>query len=389
MKEYNQLPEDAVALTKALIKCQSITPKDDGALDIVEMHLSALGFNCHRLRFGEVDNIYARIGTGGKFLCFAGHTDVVPVGDEAGWQHPPFEGRVIGDKLFGRGASDMKGAVAAFMAASAIYLKNKTLPAALNGSLGFLITGDEEAEAIDGTKKVLEWMAERGEKIDDCIVGEPSNPSIMGEAIKIGRRGSLNMDLKVIGQQGHAANPHLAANPVPVMAQLIAALNSYQLDEGNKNFIPSNLEITSIDTNNVARNVIPAFLKAKFNIRYNNEQDPKGLEKTVRKIADDICGDKEKISYELMCQNNGDPFLTPLGDFSSLVRNAVERHTGRVPEFATNGGTSDARYIKDYAAVVEFGLTTETIHKTDEWASVENIKTLTKIYLDIIENYFN
>jgi succinyl-diaminopimelate desuccinylase len=386
MAVYHQAPDDAVALTQALIQCQSVTPKDDGALDIVENYLSPLGFKCHRLKFGEVDNIYARIGQGAPFLCFAGHTDVVPVGDESRWSMPPFEGKIIDDKLFGRGASDMKGAVAAFMVACALYLKDKKQPP--RGSLGFLITGDEEAEAIDGTKKVLAWMKEQGEVMDDCLVGEPSNPTFMGEAIKIGRRGSINMDLKVVGQQGHAANPHLAANPIPVMSALLTKLHAYTLDEGNKNFMPSNLEITSVDVHNPVRNVIPAFCEAKFNIRYNNEQTEEGLVKIVRQIADGVCSGHEKITYALTAQNNGVPFLTAEGAFSALVRDAVEQHTGRKPVFATNGGTSDARYIKDYARVVEFGLTTETIHKTNEWAAVSNIKMLTSIYLDIIKNYF-
>lgn len=378
--------KDGVTLTQELIRCQSVTPKDDGALDIVETYLKARGFVCTRLKFGEVDNLYARVGTTAPFLCFAGHTDVVPVGDEAGWTHPPFDAKIVDGKLFGRGASDMKGAIAAFMAASGLYLQDKG-GASLQGSLGFLITGDEEAEAIDGTQKVLRWMEAQGEKMDDCLVGEPSNPLIMGEAIKIGRRGSLNMDLKVVGQQGHAANPHLAANPVPVMAALLAALHSCVLDKGNENFMPSNLEITSVDTGNPTRNIIPAFCEAKFNIRYNNEQTSEGLESLVREKAEKMCATQEKISYELVCQNNGMPFLTPPCAFSSIVQEIVAQHTGRTPEMATNGGTSDARYIKDYARVVEFGLTTETIHKTNEWASVENIEKLVLIYRDIIQRY--
>ena len=385
MSEYNHALEDAVALTQALIRCESVTPEDDGALDIVEAYLMALGFECHRLKFGAVDNLYARFGEAKPLLCFAGHTDVVPVGDEAGWLHPPFEGKIVEGKLFGRGASDMKGAIAAFLAASGLYLKHHKP----SGSLAFLITGDEEAEAIDGTQKVLKWMKEKNEVIDDCLVGEPSNVQAMGEAIKIGRRGSINMDLKVIGQQGHAANPHLAANPIPVMTEILTKLHHYKFDEGNENFVPSNLEITSMDVNNTARNVIPASCEAKFNIRYNVLQNSEGLEKIVRAIADDVVAKQNKITYELKSQNNGDPFLTKPCAFSSLVRDVVKTHTNKTPEFATNGGTSDARYIKDYARVVEFGLTTETIHKTNECASVEDIKTLTKIYFDIIKNYFD
>ncbi len=382
---YDGAPENAVALAQALIRCQSVTPKDDGALDIVEAHLSALGFVCHRLVFGEVENVYARLGEGAPFLCFAGHTDVVPVGDLAAWDYPPFAAEIADGRLYGRGASDMKGAIAAFLAACALYVKDNPKP---KGSLGLLITGDEEAVAIDGTKKVLHWMTQRGEKIDDCLVGEPSNLNEMGEAIKIGRRGSINMDLAVYGQQGHAANPHLACNPVPVMAQLVAQLDAHRLDEGTENFMPSNLEITSVDTGNMARNVIAASCRTQFNVRYNHLQSPESLERIVRQIADRTCSPYKKIRYELDCQNNGDPFLTEPCAFSDLVRDVVQQSTGRLPEMATSGGTSDARYIKDYARVVEFGLTTATIHKVNEWADVDDIKQLVNIYLDIIARYF-
>ena len=378
-------PEDEVALAQALIRCQSITPKDDGALDIVEAHLKGLGFTCHRLVFGEVENVYARLGEAAPFLCFAGHTDVVPTGDLAAWDHPPFAADIVEGRLYGRGASDMKGAIAAFLAASARYLKNNPQPA---GSLGFLITGDEEATAIDGTQKVLQWMAQRGEKIDDCLVGEPSNLNKMGEAIKIGRRGSLNMDLIVHGQQGHAANPHLACNPVPVMVQMLARLDAHILDEGTENFMPSNLEITSIDIGNPVRNVIPAAAHAQWNIRYNDRHSPESLEQIALRIADEVKVLHSKISYELKCQNNGSPFLTQPCAFSDLVRDVVHQSTGRKPDMATNGGTSDARYIKDYARVVEFGLTTATIHKINEWAAVDDIKQLADIYETIIRNYF-
>ena len=386
MAEYHGALEDGIALAQALIRCQSVTPIDDGALDIVESCLTRLGFATHRLPFGAVDNLYARLGEGAPFLCFAGHTDVVPIGDDAAWDYPPFEGRIVGDRLYGRGASDMKGAIAAFLAASAIYLKDQTAPP--KGSLGFLITGDEEAEAVNGTQKVLAWLSGRGEKIDDCLIGEPSNHLAMGEAIKIGRRGSINMDLTIYGKQGHAANPHLAANPIPAMAELLLMLDRYVLDQGTAHFMPSNLELTSIDVGNSARNVIPASCRAEFNIRYNDLHSAASLEKNVRDCAEQISADKENIDYALTCHHNGDPFLTQPCAFSDLVRDVVHQITGRKPELATSGGTSDARYIKDYARVVEFGLTTRTIHQVNEWAALDDIRALVDIYHRIIRHYF-
>ncbi len=383
--EAQEAQEEEIALAQALIRCQSVTPKDDGALDIVETHLKGLGFICHRLVFGEVENIYARLGDRAPFLCFAGHTDVVPVGDLAAWDYPPFDAQIADGRVYGRGASDMKGAIAAFLTATTRYVKQHT---ALRGSLGLLITGDEEAIAINGTKKVLQWMAERGEKIDDCLVGEPSNLNQIGEMIKIGRRGSINMDLTVYGQQGHAANPHLACNPMPIMAQMLARLDAHILDEGTENFMPSNLEITSVDTGNPARNVIPASCRAQWNIRYNDSQTPESLEQTMRQIVDEIKAPYPKIRCALKCENNGAPFLTKPCAFSDLVRDVVQQSTGRKPDMATTGGTSDARYIKDYARVVEFGLTTATIHKVNEWAAIDDIKQLARIYEKIITNYF-
>ena len=386
MAHYQGSLEDSIALAQALIRCQSITPQDDGALDIVEACVKELGFATHRLSFGAVGNLYARLGDGAPFLCFAGHTDVVPIGDDKGWNYPPFEGMIAQDRLYGRGASDMKGAIAAFLAACAIYLKDKKAPP--KGSLGFLITGDEEAEAVDGTQKVLAWMAGHGEKIDDCLIGEPSNPLIIGEAIKIGRRGSINMDLTLYGKQGHAANPHLAANPIPAMAELLLMLDRHVLDQGTEHFMPSNLELTSIDVGNPARNVIPERCSAKFNIRYNDLHDAASLEKNVRNCAEQISAHKENITYQLSCHHNGDPFLTKPCAFLDLVRDVVHRITGRMPELATSGGTSDARFIKDYARVVEFGLTTQTIHQVNEWAALDDIRALTKIYHQIISHYF-
>ena len=385
-KNYDGALDDAVSIAQALIRCQSVTPKDDGALDIVSAHLSRLGFDCQRLAFENIDNLYARIGRDKPFLCFAGHTDVVPIGDLAQWDYPPFDAQIIDNRLYGRGVSDMKGAIAAFMAACALYLKKHGSPR--KGSLGLLITGDEEAEALYGTKEVLAHITQKGEVIDDCLVGEPSNPERLGEAIKIGRRGSLNIDLEVYGQQGHAANPHLARNPLPFMGKILAALADITLDKGMEHFIPSNLEITSIDTGNEVRNVIPASCRAQMNIRYNPLHTASSLEAKLRKIIDGFCLSEDKIDYQLTTASNGMPFLTKPCAFSDLVREIVHQKTGMMPEMATNGGTSDARYIKDYASVVEFGLTTQTIHKVNEWAFIDDIVRLTDIYYHIIHAYF-
>tara|TARA_B100001939_G_scaffold250728_2_gene217702 strand:+ start:29173 stop:30330 length:1158 start_codon:yes stop_codon:yes gene_type:complete len=375
-----------VEFTQALIRCPSVTPEDAGALDVLETALKGLGFVCHRLRFSDdgtpdVDNLYARLGQDGPNFCFAGHTDVVPVGARDAWSVEPFEAHIKDGWLMGRGAADMKGAIAAFVAATSRFLARR--PQGFKGSISFLITGDEEGPAINGTVKMLKWLEERGEKLDYCLVGEPTNPSTLGEMAKIGRRGSLNARLVVKGTQGHVAYPHLADNPIPRLIRILDRLVSRELDQGNAHFQPSNLEVVSIDVGNEASNVIPAEATARFNIRFNNEQTIDGLKDWIRSVCDDVGGE-----YELEMKASGDAFLTPPGVLSDLITQAVKEVTGREPELSTTGGTSDARFIKDYCPVSEFGLVSQTMHKIDERVRVEDIEQLTDIYAAILERFF-
>jgi succinyl-diaminopimelate desuccinylase len=375
---------DAVTLAQDMIRCNSVTPADGGTLDVLQSSLEGLGFKCHRLIFGgegtdEVQNLYARWGTQQPNLCFAGHTDVVPVGDRTAWTTDPFGGQIEDGKLFGRGASDMKSAVAAFVAACSRRLAE----GGPNGSLSLLITGDEEGPAINGTKKVLEWMKDSGEMIDACIVGEPTNPNRLGEMIKIGRRGSVTADIVVQGTQGHVAYPHLADNPVGRLIKMLAALMAEPLDEGTDHFQPSNLEVTTIDVGNPATNVIPSEARARINIRFNDLQSSDGLTRWMTKTLDSIGG-----TYTLDIRVTGEAFLTPPGSLSDLLAQSVKARLGVEPELSTTGGTSDARFIKDYAPVAEFGLIGSTMHKVDEHVAVEDIVALSDIYEDLIGRYF-
>jgi succinyl-diaminopimelate desuccinylase len=377
---------DGIALAQDLIRRPSITPEDAGALDVLQQALESLGFTCHRLTFEEagtpdVDNLYARLGTAAPNFCFAGHTDVVPVGDTAAWSRGPFDGEIVGDDLFGRGASDMKGAIAAFTAAVSGFLQQRN--GAFPGSISLLITGDEEGPAVNGTVKVLQWMAERGETIDACVVGEPTNPNELGEMVKIGRRGSLTGRLTVHGTQGHVAYPHLADNPIPRLVAMLKAVNDPVLDEGNDHFQASNLEITTIDVGNAATNVIPAEAGATFNIRFNTEHSGESLSRWLRARCAEVGG-----AYDLDIAVGSEPFLTPPGAFSDLIADAVESVLGRRPELSTTGGTSDARFIKDYCPVAEFGMVGQTMHKVDERASVSGLKALAAIYQAVLERYF-
>jgi len=372
---------DTVALTQALVRCASVTPADAGALDILEDTLNGLGFACHRLPFGEVDNLYARHGTAAPNFCFAGHTDVVPVGDPDAWTVDPFAGEVIDDSLYGRGAADMKGAVAAFITAVASYLDDH--PNGPAGSISLLITGDEEGPAVNGTKKVLEWMTEHGEAIDACVVGEPTNPSALGEMAKIGRRGSMNGTITVTGTQGHVAYPGLAENPVPGMIRLLAAIGDVDLDDGTDAFQPSNLEITTVDVGNPADNVIPAKATAMLNIRFNDRHSSDSLTAWLRERLD-----ATGVAYDLDIRVSGEAFLTPPGPLSEIVAAAVAAETGRAPELSTSGGTSDARFIKDHCPVVEFGLVGRTMHKVDERTSCDDLRSLTAIYRGILDRFF-
>lgn len=379
---------DPVAFTAELIRCPSVTPEEGGALSLLEERLSALGFACTRLPFSEdgtpdVDNLYARFGTEAPHFCFAGHTDVVPVGDGDGWSVDPFAGEIKGDTLFGRGATDMKGAIAAFAAAVARAIQDGTV----TGSVSFLITGDEEGPAINGTIKMLRWLEAQGEVIDDCLVGEPTNPTKLGEMIKIGRRGSTNGWITARGAQGHVAYPHLADNPTPRLVAMLDRLSRDVLDEGTDHFQPSNLEITQVTVDNEATNVIPAEAKARFNIRFNDLHTAEGLEQRVRGHLDAVTQEMGG-SYELQMIASGDAFLTAPGRLSDLVQKAVKERTGMEAELSTSGGTSDARFIKNYARVLEFGLVSQSMHKVDENAKTGDIVALADIYETILKGYF-
>ena len=382
--------EKAIALAQSLIRCPSVTPKDAGALDVLIEPLTKARFTCDRLTFTAdgtpaIDNLVARIGDGPPHLCFAGHTDVVPPGDEKLWSHPPFAAEIAGGVLYGRGASDMKGAIACFTAAALDYARARNRE--IDGTISLLITGDEEGPSINGTKRVLKWMEEKGLKPDHCVVGEPSNSTELGEVIKIGRRGSLNGRLKISGQQGHVAYPHLAANPIKGIVEVLAKLYDTPLDYGSAHFSPSNLEVTSIDVNNPATNVIPASAEAKFNIRFNDRHGPDSLKQMLRdQVTATLAG--SELTFTLEFDPPGDVFFTEPGELDALLSECVNEITGRTPSLSTDGGTSDARFIKDYCPVVEFGLRTETIHKTDENVKVADLEKLTTIYRRFIERYF-
>ncbi|MCZ6861556.1 MAG: succinyl-diaminopimelate desuccinylase [Alphaproteobacteria bacterium] len=387
-------PVDPIALARALIRCPSVTPADAGALDVLQRALEGLGFNCHRLPFGgngggdgeaRVDNLYARLGTEAPNFCFAGHTDVVPVGDPDGWSVDPFAGELKDEALWGRGAADMKGAIAAFVAGTARFLTARD--GACPGSISLLITGDEEGEAVNGTAKVLQWLAAKGEAIDDCLVGEPTNPGALGEMIKIGRRGSLTAELTVIGVQGHTAYPHLADNPVHRLVAMLGAVIGDPLDEGSEHFQPSTIAVSTIDVGNPASNVIPGSARARLNVRFNDRHTGAGIEAWMRGHFDRAMRDAQG-SYQLDIRVSGESFLTPPGRLAELVGKAVSKATGRTPELSTTGGTSDARFIKDHCPVVEFGLVGLTMHKADERVPLADIEALAGIYRLVLEAYF-
>ena len=377
---------DPVELTQALIQCPSVTPVDEGALGVLEDALKPMGFACHRLPFSEdgtpdVDNLYARLGTDGPHLCFAGHTDVVPVGDEAAWTHPPFGAEIHDGILYGRGAVDMKAGIACFAAATSRYLAEQGDD--FSGSISFLITGDEEGPAINGTIKMLDWMVKNGESMDACIVGEPTNTDTLGETIKIGRRGSVNGYITQHGTQGHVAYPQHADNPVPKLVQLLSALTEEPLDNGTDHFQPSNLEVTTVDVGNTATNVIPNSASAVFNVRFNDTYTSETLKALITERLNSA-GD----NFDLKFQVSGESFLTPPGLLSDVMSGAVTKITGLTPELNTSGGTSDARFIKDHCAVAEFGLMNQTAHKVDERAAVDDIRKLADIYYEMLVRYF-
>jgi len=379
---------DPVEFAQDLIRKPSVTPVDAGALDVLQSHLEGLDFVCTRYPFGEgedrVDNLYARLGTDAPNFCFAGHTDVVPVGDTAKWDSGPFEAALRNGELVGRGAADMKGAIAAFIAAMTNLLNTGWKP---KGSISFLITGDEEGPAVNGTDKLLKAIIEAGEVIDHCLVGEPTNPDALGDMIKNGRRGSLNAKLTVKGQQGHVAYPHRAKNPVPIMMELLARLQDWHLDDGNEFFQPSNLEVTSIDVANTAHNVIPELARAMFNIRFNTEHRGDDLKAHIRKLVSEA-EKAHAIEIDADLRVTGEAFLTDPDKFTDLLQQSVKDVTGRRPELSTSGGTSDARYITHYAPVVEFGLVGATMHQVNERVAISDIYTLSEIYKLVLERYF-
>jgi succinyl-diaminopimelate desuccinylase len=380
---------DPVALTQALIRCRSVTPDEGGALSLIESVLAPAGFSCHRLTFSEpatpdVDNLYARIGTSGPHLCFAGHTDVVPAGDETAWRHPPFAAVIDEGVLYGRGAVDMKGAIACFVVAALGYLERHG--SLRRGSLSLLVTGDEEGPSINGTRKVLDWLRGRGEKLDHCIVGEPSNPKALGDEVKIGRRGSLNAWLTVTGKQGHVAYPDLAANPITGLVRVLDQLKTEKLDEGTEHFARSNLEVTTVDVGNTTVNIIPPKAEARLNIRYNDRHDAGSLEARLEAVSARVLAESG-LSHAWRFLRSGDAFLTRPGPFVDMVSAAVREVTGRMPALTTGGGTSDARFIKDACPVIELGLVNATIHQVDEHVVLADLAALTEIYAKCIEAY--
>jgi succinyl-diaminopimelate desuccinylase len=380
---------DPIALARDLIRCRSVTPEEGGTLDYLQEVLGQARFAAHRATFAEpgtapVDNLYARIGTERPNLMFAGHTDVVPPGDEAAWTHPPFAGEATAGALYGRGAVDMKGGIACFVAAALDHL-NANGGKPNKGSLSFLITGDEEGVAVNGTVKLLQWAAARGETFDHCIVGEPSSLEVLGDTIKVGRRGSLNGALIVNGRQGHVAYPDRADNPIRGVAVLIAALQG-PLDEGSEHFDRSNLEFTTVDVGNRTVNLIPGEARARFNIRYNDRHSAIELKTLIERRAQAAAGGRVRYALEWQ-PSNADVFLTKPGPFTELASAAVADVTGRKPKLSTTGGTSDARFIKDYCPVLEFGLVGQTAHQVDECAPLEELVALTAIYRRIIERY--
>src|SRR3984957_5186937 len=385
---------DALSITRDLVRCPSITPADAGALGVLETLLKAAGFETHRITFSEpgtadIDNLYARMGNAAPHIAFAGHTDVVPPGDETAWTVGAFSGEVKEGFLYGRGTVDMKGGIACSVAAALQYLSDHGGKPRQDGtgSISFLITGDEEDLSVNGTVKLLQWAAARGEKFDHCVLGEPSNVEVLGDCIKIGRRGSQSGTLHVEGIQGHVAYPQRANNPVPDISRLIVALSDEPLDHGSAQFQASNLEFTSVDVGNAASNVIPGQARAKFNIRYNDLHSQQSLRALVEERLAKATGNRirARIVWE---PSNSNVFVTKPGAFTDLAVAAIEDVTGRKPELSTTGGTSDARFISRYCPVIEFGLVGQTMHQIDERTPVTDLEKLTKIYRGVLDRYF-
>lgn len=380
-----------IEITQALVRCPSVTPEEGGALTYLQALLEEAGFTCHRLVFSDtdtpdVDNLFARIGTGKPHICFAGHTDVVPPGNLDDWTYPPFDADIHNGWLYGRGSADMKGNIACFVVAALDYLANhgQDLP----GSISFLITGDEEGPSINGTRKVLEWMAENGHTPDHCLVGEPSSARQIGDTVRIGRRGSLSGHVTVSGVQGHTAYPEKANNPVPGMLAVLNAFLAEPLDDGTPHFAPSDMQIATIDTGNTATNVIPARLKASFNIRFNANHTAESLMQILKDKARDAL-EGSGLEHQIEFLPASPCFVTEPGPLVDIMVEASRKRTGITPELSTGGGTSDARFVKDYCPVIEFGLVNETIHQVDERVETEDLEKLTGIYRAFIERYFD
>ena len=376
-------------LAKELIRYPSVTPIDAGVMKFLEKKLKKLGFKTKILEFREkntkpVKNLYARLGSKGPNFCYAGHLDVVPAGNLRDWTVNPFRPSIKKGHLIGRGANDMKSSIAAFVSAVSIFVKNNKK---FNGSISLLITGDEEGVAINGTKKVVEYLKKRKEKIDFCLVGEPTNPNKLGEMIKIGRRGSMNGRLSVIGIQGHVAYPHRANNPSTALVQILKELKEIKFDKGTKDFQPTNLEVTKINIDNTADNVIPGLANATFNIRFNNKHSSNSIKTKINKILKKICH-KNKSNYKIEYSVSGEAFLTKPNQTTYMIQDVIKKITKIKPELSTTGGTSDARFIRKIAPCLEFGLVGKTMHKVDEAVSLNDLKKLTLIYSNILKNYF-
>ena len=381
---------DPLNLSQALIKCPSVTPDSGEALDVLQDTLSEMGFRCKQVNFSaagtpDVNNLYAKFGHSSPNFCFAGHTDVVPVGDMEAWTVDPFGAEIKKGMLCGRGASDMKTAIACFVAAVSRFIDTRDNN--FKGSISLLITGDEEGPAINGTKKLLEWITEEGDVLDACLVGEPTNPNELGDMIKIGRRGSLNGYLTVSGIQGHTAYPHLADNPIHLIVKMLETITSKELDQGTDHFPASTIQVSTIDVDNPATNVIPAKATATFNVRFNDLHKATDIERWLREQFDMVTSQTDS-SYDLVTKVSGEAFLSPPGQLSAVLSSAITEVTGRTPVLSTSGGTSDARFIKDYCPVTEFGMVGATMHKIDESVKLVDLETLTAIYTTTLKNYF-
>ena len=383
---------DPIVLTQSLIQCASVTPEENGVVECVKNHLENFGCKCEVLEFSSEDsysvkNLFASIGENGKHFAFAGHTDVVPVGDEKSWKHGAFKGDIIDGKIYGRGAEDMKSAVACFISATQKFI-NK-YGSDFGGKISFIITNDEEKDAINGTKKIMEWIKDNQINIDDCIVGEPTANKNIGDKIKIGRRGSTNFYIKVKGIQGHTANANRAENPIHHLVKILQNIMSKPLDNGNEHFLPSSLQIATIDVGNTASNVIPETVKATLNIRFNNFHSGQALNEMMKRKIEEVLQNEKNISYSLNQEITGESFLTKQNSLTKIVSEVCENINGEKPILGTDGGTSDARFIKDYCQVLEVGITNNTLHKVDENVKIKDIEKLENLYFNILKKYFN